>query len=144
MKPYFLDDSQKSKLKPAICAIILKDSKILFIKRAKGDLGAGYWTPVTGSVLLGEKFIDAVHREIEEEVKLKVEIIREIWQCPTSNNEFLLHWWLVNWVSGEVIPEPTEVEDFRWVSVPEILNLRPVFDDTTYFFQEIFPDITRA
>ena len=138
MDRYFLDESDTNRLKPAICALILRDGKILMIKRAKEDLGAGFWTPVTGSVMKDEEIEHAIHREVMEEVSLKIELVRKVWQCQTSNHEYLLHWWIAKWSSGEVVPEPSEVEEFRWLTVPEILQLSPVFADTTYFFKNIW------
>lgn len=138
MNKYFLGDVDKNRLKPAICALILRDGKILMIKRAKEDLGAGFWTPVTGAVDAGESILDAVIREVNEEVGLQVSPVKELWQCQTSKNEYLLHWWLTRWDSGEVIPEPSEVEEFRWLSVAEILQLSPLFEDTVYFFENIW------
>ena len=138
MNKYFLENADKDRLKPAICALIQRDGKILMIKRAKEDRGAGFWTPVTGSVEAGESILDAVKREVREEVRLEIAPVKEIWQCPTMNNEFLLYWWLVSWVSGNVVPEPSEVEEFRWLSIEEILQLTPLFEDTVYFFEKIW------
>ena len=141
MNKYYLDDTDKNKLKPAICALILRDDKILMIKRAKEDLGAGFWTPVTGAVDAGESILDAVIREVKEEVGLQVSPIKELWQCQTSKNDYLLHWWLTRWDSGEVVPEPSEVDEFRWLCVDEILRLSPLFEDTVYFFENIWTHI---
>ena len=138
MKPYFLREFDENKLKPAVCVLIERDDRILMIKRAKEDVGAGYWTPVTGSVNLDEKIIDAVHREVDEEVNLKIEPVKELWQTPTTNFEYLLHWWWTRWVACEVIPEPAEVEDFLWLEVDEIMKLKPMYADTYYFFDNIW------
>ncbi len=140
MNKYYLDETNEKKLKPAICALIQREDKILMIKRAKDDLGAGFWTPVTGAVDAGESIQDAVIREVTEEVKLEIVPVKELWKCLTSNHDYLLHWWLVRWVSGEVVPEPSEVEEFCWLNVAEILKLSPMFEDTAYFFKKIWSE----
>ena len=138
MQPYFLQKFDADKLAPAVCVLIEREGKILMIKRAKEDVAPGFWTPVTGSVESGEKIIEAVHREVKEEVGLTIEPLKELWQSPTRKGEFLLHWWWVRWLAGEVVPEPTEVENFKWLDVQEIFKLAPMFEDTIYFFKTIW------
>ncbi len=51
------------------------EEKILLIKRAS-DVYTNNWEIVYGRINQGEELIDALHREVKEEVGLEVEIVR--------------------------------------------------------------------
>jgi 8-oxo-dGTP diphosphatase len=50
-----------------------------------------------------------------------------------------LHWWLAEWVSGDLRPDPREVADARWVDVEEVLRLERTFEVDREFFKSVFP-----
>lgn len=54
-------------------AVIVKDNKVLLIRRA-GEPGRGLWSIPGGLVELGERIKDAVRREVKEETGLDVKI----------------------------------------------------------------------
>ena len=60
--------------KPVACAIPLTpDGRIVLLRRAF-DPGRGLWTFPGGFVDLGESVEDAAHREVEEELRIGVEL----------------------------------------------------------------------
>lgn len=53
--------------------IIFHDNSVLLVKRAQAP-GIGKWSLPGGAVELGETLVDALNREIYEEVSIKIEI----------------------------------------------------------------------
>ncbi|MGE0433655.1 MAG: NUDIX hydrolase [Planctomycetota bacterium] len=133
-------------LRPAVCVLIRHPDtgsrRHLMIQRAKDDVGGGFWTPVTGSCDDGEPQELAVVREVLEETGLQVRPLRRLWECPNSFRTHVLHWWLAEPTAAaiadelRVTPQPGEVDDFRWCTLADALQLTPMFEDTQYFFEQ--------
>ena len=60
-------NSKQPYLRPVVTLIIYKDGKILLQKREDN----GCWAIHGGGIELGEKYIEALNREIEEELNIK-------------------------------------------------------------------------
>ena len=65
---------------PAVGAIILKDDKILLVKRG-AEPGIGKWSIPGGSMEFGETMEEAVKREVKEETGLDVEVGTDAAEC---------------------------------------------------------------
>lgn len=57
---------------PAVGAVVVKDREVLLVMRGK-DPGYGEWSIPGGAILVGETLEQAVVREINEEVGIRVE-----------------------------------------------------------------------
>jgi ADP-ribose pyrophosphatase YjhB (NUDIX family) len=123
----------------AITAVITSGDKVLFIRRGPSVPGAGYWAPPSGKIEPDESQEAAVVREIKEEVGLMVRPLRKVWENISANGSHTLHWWLTEYVSGELTLDPREVSDARWLTVEEICNLEQIFAGDREFFQKVFP-----
>ena len=69
-------NSKQPYLRPVVTLIIYKDGKILLQKREDN----GCWAIHGGGIELGEKYIEALNREIEEELNIK----------PTQEKNYLI------------------------------------------------------
>ena len=118
---------------------------MLVIRRAEGLPFAGYWTPVSGRLEPGESQEHALVREVREEVGLVVRAGRKVWECPSSDGRFRLHWWSTHLEDAEreVVPDPREVSEFRWVEPAEFERLDRVFEADVRFFREVFPALAQ-
>ena len=58
--------------------VIYADGLILLARRAKGRSLAGFWEFPGGKVELGEDLIACLHRELQEEFAMQVEIQKEL------------------------------------------------------------------
>jgi 8-oxo-dGTP diphosphatase len=124
-----------------VVAVISRRRRVLVIRRADGVPFAGYWTPLSGKIEPGELQADALVREVREEVGLSVRAGRKVWECPSSDGRYTLHWWTA-WLedeSREVVPDPREVSAYAWVEPAEFERLELVFEADVEFFREIFP-----
>jgi 8-oxo-dGTP diphosphatase len=129
-------------LSDAIVSVIIDGSKILLIERAPTVLGSGYWAPVSGKVEPGESQESAVVRESMEEVGLTVRPVRKVWENITTSGTYRLHWWLAEYVSGELVLDKREATDARWVTVEEISAFR-IFEGDREFYQKVLPSLMR-
>lgn len=128
-----------SRGKEAVVVVIEHNRRILIIQRAPSVPGGGYWAPLSGRIEPEESQADAVIRETREEVGITVRPIRRVWECPTWDGTMRLHWWLAEFIDGEVAIEPNEVSEARWMSVKEFISLEKTFKDDRRFFLEVFP-----
>lgn len=126
-------------LPEAIVAVITNENKVLLIRRGPDVPGAGYWAPLSGKIEPQEDQVVALVREVREEVGLTVRPVRKVWENTAASGTHKLHWWLAEWVSGELKLDPREVVDARWLDVDEILRLERTFDGDREFFRSVFP-----
>ena len=126
----------------AIVAVITNGDKVLLIQRAPTVRGGGYWAPVSGEVEPGESQEAAVAREAKEEVGLTVRPLRKVWENISSRGTFRLHWWLAEYVGGELVLEKREVSAARWLTADEICGLE-IFEGDREFYQEVMPSLAK-
>ncbi|MFI7414460.1 NUDIX domain-containing protein [Streptomyces sp. NPDC049627] len=125
----------------AIVAVLLRADRVLAIRRGPAVARPGYWQPLSGRIEPGESQREAVVREVQEEVGLTVVPLAKVWESETDDGRFRLHWWIARAETGEVVPDPDEVGEARWVTPEEFLSLDPVFDGDREFFERILPDL---
>ena len=125
----------------AIVAVLRRNGRVLAIRRGPGVPRPGYWQPLSGKVEPGETQEQAVVREVREEVGLTVSPLAKVWESETDDGLFRLHWWTADATTGEVVPDPVEVAETRWVTPEEFLALTPVFDGDREFFERILPGL---
>lgn len=114
----------------SVVVLIQKGDQFLLIKRSTHvENASGYWCPVAGRVENGETQADAVTREVKEETGLDVEADTRVAQIPSEDGQFELNFWTTKNVTGSITLEPTEVEDYRWVTIKEMEQLEPIFQE---------------
>jgi 8-oxo-dGTP pyrophosphatase MutT (NUDIX family) len=122
----------------AVVAIIQKADRFLFIKRSDYiDIAAGYWCPVSGRVEENETQVEALEREVMEEVGLSVKALEKVCEIPSHNNLFTLHFWTTEIISGEASITSNEATDFRWVTLEQMKQLDPVFEADIQVFENL-------
>jgi 8-oxo-dGTP diphosphatase len=129
-------------LSDAIVAVIINGDKVLLIERAPRGLYSGYWAPVSGKVEPGESQESAVARESMEEVGLAVRPVRKVWENITTSGTYRLHWWLAEYVGGELVLDKREVSDARWVTLEEIDHFK-IFDGDREFYLKVLPPLLK-
>lgn len=128
-------------LPEAIVAVVMNGKKVLLIQRGAGVKQPGYWAPVSGEVELGESQEAAVAREVREEVGLTVRPVRKVWENISAGGTHTLHWWLAEYVSGELMLDKREISDACWCMAEEIFGLAPTFEGDDEFFRNILPQL---
>jgi nucleoside triphosphatase len=113
---------------PTVGAIILnKEGKMLLVKSSKWF---DKFVIPGGHIELGERMVDAVKREIKEEIGLDIEVIEmlEIQEAVfnpefAKRKHFIFIDFLAKCKNDNVIVDNDEITDFKWVYPKEALNM---------------------
>ena len=115
------DPSENPPARPqlAVSAAIFRDGKVLLVRRARSP-GKGFYSLPGGRVEFGESLHGALHREVDEETGLKIEILglagwREVLPSAGGGGHYLIMSFAARWKANE--PRLNEeLDDFRWLA----------------------------
>ena len=110
-------------------AFIEKNGSVLLVKR-EHEPGKGKWSLLGGLVNLGEKIRDAIKREVEEEVGLKVDVVNivDVFDSIEYDDKgrvrfhYVIIGFMVKAIGGEVRGSE-EASQVKWFNVEELKNL---------------------
>lgn len=102
---------------PVVASVIYKAGSVLVAKRPRHKRHGGLWEFPGGKVLEGESILDAVSRELLEELGVATVSVGEV-LFAERDAEFL-----IQFVEAEIEGEPESIEhaEIRWV-LPEALK----------------------
>jgi len=111
----------------AVSAAIFRDDKILLVRRARSP-AKGFYSLPGGRVEFGETLHAALHREVDEETALKIEIVglagwREVVPGATGGGHYLIMSFAARWASGEPVLND-ELDDFKWLTPDALGDLK--------------------
>ena len=111
----------------AVSAAIFRDGKILLVRRARSP-AKGFYSLPGGRVEFGETLHAALHREVDEETALKIEIIglagwREVLPAAVGGGHYLIMSFAARWIAGEPVLND-ELDDFRWLEPDGLGDLK--------------------
>jgi 8-oxo-dGTP diphosphatase len=111
----------------AVSAAIFRDDRILLVRRARSP-ARGFYSLPGGRVEFGETLHEALHREVDEETALKIEIIglagwREVVPGTSGGGHYLIMSFAARWLAGEPVLND-ELDDFKWLSPDDLSNLK--------------------
>ncbi|MGZ3410687.1 MAG: NUDIX hydrolase [Xanthobacteraceae bacterium] len=115
----------------AVSAAIIRDSRVLIVRRANAP-AHGLYTLPGGVVESGETLIDAVKREIDEETGLAIEPValaghREVivrGSDGRAERHFVILAFAARWVCGEPKLLNGELAEARWLLPAELAGLK--------------------
>ena len=113
----------------AVGAIVIRDNKVLLIKRGQPP-GEGLWSIPGGSVELGETLQEAVEREVREETGVTVRAGNPVYTFDLIDRDdsgrIRFHYVIVDlaadYVSGRPRPDD-DASEARWVTSEELYML---------------------
>jgi ADP-ribose pyrophosphatase YjhB (NUDIX family) len=102
----------------AVSGAIFRDGKVLLVRRARSP-GKGFYSLPGGRVEFGESLHSALHREVDEETGLKIDIVglagwREVLPGNSGGGHYLIMSFAARWVAREVLLND-EHDDFKWL-----------------------------
>ena len=111
----------------AVSAAIFRDDRILLVRRARSP-ARGFYSLPGGRVEFGESLHAALHREVDEETALKIEIVglagwREVLPETAGSGHYLIMSFAARWSSGEPVLND-ELDDFKWLSPGALGDLK--------------------
>jgi len=100
------------RISPAMMVLIRKGEQVLLAMHTNSPYKR--YTALAGFLEAGESVEEAIHREVEEEVGLKVHNLQyfasQSWPFPHS----LMMAFTADYLSGEIRVQPEEIADARW------------------------------
>lgn len=137
-----MDESVTTSTREAVVAVLRQDGRVLVIRRGPQARMPGYWAPLSGTIEAGESQQEALVREVREEVGLRVTPQAKVWECPSEDGVYVLHWWTAAVHDPDALrPDPGEVSEARWVTPAEYALLDPTFRGDEPFFTDILPSL---
>jgi 8-oxo-dGTP diphosphatase len=114
----------------AVHGLIKKNGKFLVLKRSfEDDYMPGYWDLPGGTIKFQENIIDALKREIREEVGVKAKIGKILF-CYDFPSGLERHQFIIiydcEYLSGEVKLNLEDHEEFKWVDLNEVKDLEKI------------------
>jgi ADP-ribose pyrophosphatase YjhB (NUDIX family) len=111
----------------AVSAAIFRDSQILLVRRARSP-AKGFYSLPGGRVEFGETLHAALHREVDEETSLQIEIVdlagwREVVPGPAGGGHYLIMSFAARWVAKEPVLND-ELDDFKWLPPDSLGDLK--------------------
>jgi ADP-ribose pyrophosphatase YjhB (NUDIX family) len=114
----------------AVSAAIIRDGKVLVVRRARNP-ALGIYTLPGGGVETGETLVQAVTREVREETSMDIEpvalaghreaIVRDA--QGRVERHFVILCFAARWLSGEPVLNE-ELDDARWLAPAALSSLR--------------------
>jgi ADP-ribose pyrophosphatase YjhB (NUDIX family) len=111
----------------AVSAAIFRDDRILLVRRARSP-AKGFYSLPGGRVEFGETLQAALHREVDEETALKIDIVglagwREVVPGNAGGGHYLIMSFAARWRAGEPVLND-ELDDFRWLAPDALGDLK--------------------
>jgi len=111
----------------AVSAAIFRDDKILLVRRARSP-AKGFYSLPGGRVEFGESLHAALHREVDEETGLRIEIVglagwREGLPATAGGGHYLIMSFAARWTANDVVLND-ELDDFKWLAPDGLGDLK--------------------
>jgi 8-oxo-dGTP diphosphatase len=118
---------QPSRPQLAVSGAIFRDGKILLVRRARSP-GQGFYSLPGGRVEFGESLHTALHREVDEETGLQIEILdlagwREVLPAAGGGGHYVIMSFAARWIAKEPVLND-EHDDFKWLAPAALGDLR--------------------
>ena len=123
---------------PAVIVLISrgkgKDTEFLL---ARGpNTTPGMYSTLAGFVEPSETLENAVHREILEEVSVRVRNVQYSFSQPWPFPHSLMLAFTAQYDGGEIVPQPGEIQDAQWFSVNHLPTIPPPFTSSRRLIDE--------
>jgi NAD+ diphosphatase len=106
---------------PAIMALVKKEKQMLLGRSP--HFPPGMYSALAGFVEPGESLEQCVAREVGEEVGVRISNIRYFASQPWPFPHSLMIAFVCDWTSGELRPQPEEIEAANWFDVLQLPKL---------------------
>ena len=111
----------------AVSGAIFRNDRVLLVRRARSP-GKGFYSLPGGRVEFGESLHTALHREVDEETGLRIEIVglagcREVLPGSTGGGHYMIMSFAARWVANEPVLND-EHDDFKWLTPNALGDLK--------------------
>ena len=111
----------------AVSAAIFRDDRVLLVRRARSP-GKGFYSLPGGRVEFGESLHTALHREVDEETAIQIDIValagwREVLPSAGGSGHYMIMSFAARWKAREPVLND-EHDDFKWLKPEEMGELK--------------------
>ena len=124
--------------KELVAALIIKDKRLLLVHNKKHD--SIRVEPPGGKKNSDETWTEAVRREVEEELGVKVRPgkLVGVYDTATPEGDFSVRMYFCDIISGEPrVVEPDKIPQFGWYSLDEIRKLEGLVPNMVKALREL-------
>jgi NAD+ diphosphatase len=122
------------RISPAMMALVWRPGELL-LARAPHFVNQMY-SALAGFVEAGESIEHCIHREVAEEVGVRVDDLRyygsQSWPFPNS----LMIAFTARWTGGEIVPQPGEIADAQWFPIDALPHIPPRFSISGHLIRD--------
>ncbi len=114
------------------CGVLINpQGEVLLAQRPEGKIAAGWWEFPGGKIEQGESPLQALTRELQEELGVRVREARPLirFRHEYSNRVIVLDTWCVTAFDGE--PQGCEGQALRWLPVARFAEVSPLLPTVT-------------
>lgn len=136
-------DFTKQHIKTSVVACIIDGDDRVVLTRRCIEPFCGQWVMPGGKIDHGEPLLEALHREVREEVGLEVHIdgLLDVYEhvgIGPHNDHYVILYYRAHPVSFELQPNGAEVTEARWVPARELTryNMTP---GSRHILARLFP-----
>ena len=138
-------DFAKQHIKTSVVACIIDGEQRVLLTRRCIEPFCGAWVMPGGKIDLGESILQALHREVREEVGLEVRVdhlidVFEHVGIGQQNDHFIILYYRTTPLSFELAPNGEECTEARWVAKAELPTL-PLPPGARYILGKVFPEL---
>lgn len=102
------------RISPAVMVLIRRGDDLLMARSP--HFRPGIFSALAGFVEAGETLEECAHREVREEVGVEITNLRYFHSQPWPFPDSLMVAFFADYVSGEITPDPSEIEAAGWFS----------------------------
>jgi NAD+ diphosphatase len=122
------------RLSPAMMVLVYREGQVLLARSP--HYAPGVYSALAGFVEAGESLEECVHREVAEEVGVRVKNLRyygsQSWPFPHS----LMVAYSAEWVEGDIVKQEGEIEDAQWYALNALPKIPPRFSISGHLIRD--------
>jgi 8-oxo-dGTP diphosphatase len=135
---------RKQHVVTSVVAVIVDDHEQVLLTRRAIPPFRDLWVMPGGKIDLGEPMIRALHREVREEVGIEVSVdgLVDVFEHLTpgpENDHFVILYYRCRPITRELVPNPDEVAEARWVPRDELGGVA-LAEGARYIVGQLFPE----
>ncbi len=100
------------RIEPCVIVLISRGDEILLVKNKRAT--RDFFSCVAGFMELGESAVEAVRREVKEEVGLEIKNIKAVGSQSWPFPDQLMLAYTADWQSGDLVLQEEEIAEARW------------------------------
>ena len=136
-------DFKKQSIKTSVVACIVDEQRRVLLTRRCIEPFCGQWVMPGGKVDHGEPLLAALHREVLEEVGIKVSIdglldVYEHIALGDSHDHYVILYYRAHPLTVDLLPNTQEITEAKWVSADQLpaYELTP---GTRHILAQVYP-----